>query len=191
MKITMRSFPFSSIKLIRVVIASLATGTMVALSGCSLIGPTLGMGLALAPLKLAFACIPEGTQIDTPDGSVSIETIRAGDVVVGYDGQPVRVQQIHSYLEDTKTDFYQVKFSNGGIVDLCSMHRIGGIRAKQLEVGSVISGGQVVTEIKIYQGVEYSYDLLTEDLGYRVEGIPVNSMIEEMYEAGRTGTIED
>jgi hypothetical protein len=191
MKITMRSSPFSSIKLIRVVIASLATGTMVALSGCSLIGPTLGMGLALAPLKLAFACIPEGTQIDTPDGSVSIETIRAGDVVVGYDGQPVRVQQIHSYLEDTKTDFYQVKFSNGGIVDLCSMHRIGGIRAKQLEVGSVISGGQVVTKIKIYQGVEYSYDLLTEDLGYRVEGIPVNSMIEEMYEAGRTGTIED
>jgi hypothetical protein len=112
-------------------------------------------------------------------------------VVVGYDGQPVRVQQIHSYLEDTKSDFYQVKFSNGGIVDLCSMHRIGGIRAKQLEVGSVISGGQVVTEIKTYQGVKYSYDLLTEDLGYRVEGIPVNSMIEEMYEAGRTGTIED
>ena len=182
---------FPSIKLIRVVLASLATGSMVALSGCSLIGPTLGMGLALAPLKLAFACIPEGTQIDTLDGSVSIETLRAGDVVVGYDGQPVRVQQIHSYLEDTKSDFYQVKFSNGGIVDLCSMHRIGGIRAKQLEVGSVISGGQVVTEIKTYQGVKYSYDLLTEDLGYRIEGIPVNSMIEEMYEAGRTGTIED
>ena len=185
-------FPFfSSIKLIRVILASLATGAMVALSGCSLIGPTLGMGLALAPLKLAFACIPEGTQIDTLDGSVSIETLRVGDVVVGYDGQPVRVQQIHSYLEDAETQFYQVKFSNGGVVDLCSMHRISGIRAKQLEVGSVISGGQVVTEIKTYRGIESSYDLLTEDLGYRVEGIPVNSMIEEMYEAGRTGSIQN
>ena len=111
--------------------------------------------------------------------------------MVGYDGQPVRVQQIHSYLEDTETDFYQVKFSNGSVVDLCGMHRIGGIRAKQLKVGSGISGGQIVTEIKTYRGTESSYDLLTEDSGYRVEGIPVNSMIEEMYEAGRTGSIRN
>ena len=114
----MRSSLFSSIKLIRVILVSLATGIMVSLSGCSLIGPTVEMGLALAPLKLAFACIPEGTQIDTLNGSASIETLRVGDEVVGYDGQPVRVQQIHSYLEDTETDFYQVKFSNGSVVDL-------------------------------------------------------------------------
>lgn len=187
----MRSSLFSSIKLIRVILVSLATGIMVSLSGCSLIGPTVEMGLALAPLKLAFACIPEGTQIDTLNGSASIETLRVGDEVVGYDGQPVRVQQIHSYLEDTETDFYQVKFSNGSVVDLCGMHRIGGIRAKQLKVGSGISGGQIVTEIKTYRGTESSYDLLTEDSGYRVEGIPVNSMIEEMYEAGRTGSIRN
>ena len=89
-----------------------------AMTACSLIGPTLGMGLALAPLKLTFACLPEGTQIDTPDGSVAIESLRAGDLVVGYDGEPVRVQQIHGYMEDTETDFYKLAFSNGGVVDL-------------------------------------------------------------------------
>ena len=71
------------------------------------------------------------------------------------------------------------------------MHRIGGIRAKELEVGSVVSGGHVVTEIEVYQGVERSYDILTEDSGFQVGGVPVNSMIEEMYEAGRTGVIEE
>lgn len=165
--------------------------TMMATTACSLIGPTLGMGLALAPLKLAFACLPEGTQIDTPDGSVPIESLRAGDLVVGYDSEPVMVRQIHGYMEDTETEFYQVSFSNGGVVDLCSMHRIGGIRAKELEVGSVVFGGHVVTKIEVYQGVERSYDILTEDPGYQVGGVSVNSMIEEMYEAGRTGVIED
>ena len=33
-----------------------------------------------------------------------------------------------------------------------------------------------------YTGVEFSYDLLTEDLGYRMDGVPVNSMIDEMAE---------
>ena len=28
-----------------------------------------------------------------------------------------------------------------------------------------------------------SYDLLTEDAGYQIQGIPVNSMIEEMHAA--------
>ena len=180
-----------SFKSLRPLLLALMAVAMMAMTACSLIGPTLGMGLALAPLKLTFACLPEGTQIDTLDGSVAIESLRAGDLVVGYDGEPVRVQQIHGYMEDTETDFYKLAFSNGGVVDLCSMHRIGGIRAKELEVGSVVSGGHVVTEIEVYQGVERSYDILTEDSGFQVGGVPVNSMIEEMYEAGRTGVIEE
>jgi hypothetical protein len=32
-------------------------------------------------------------------------------------------------------------------------------------------------------GIKRSYDLLTEDEGYRIDGIPVNSMIEEMHAA--------
>lgn len=182
--------PPLSFKSIRPLLLAITAGMMVATTSCSLIGPAIGLGLALAPLKLTFACLPEGTQIDTPDGSAPIESLRAGDVVTGYDGQPVRVQQIHGYMEDTETEFYQVSFSNDGVVDLCSMHRIGGVRAKELEVGSVISGGHTVTEIEVYQGVERSYDILTEDSGYQVSGISVNSMIEEMYEAGRSGVIE-
>ena len=33
------------------------------------------------------------------------------------------------------------------------------------------------------RGETHSYDLLTEDAGYRINGVPVNSMIEEMVAA--------
>ena len=51
-------------------------------------------------------------------------------------------------------------------------------------------GSDFESEIEVYEGVERSYDILTEDSGYQVGGVPVNSMIEEMYEAGRSGAIE-
>ena len=35
---------------------------------------------------------------------------------------------------------------------------------------------------EIYGGVEFSYDLVTEDIGYRMNGVPVNSMVQEMAE---------
>jgi hypothetical protein len=52
------------------------------------------------------------------------------------------------------------------------MHKIKGKRAKDITEG--------VASKEIYGGVKFSYDLLTEDAGYRIDGIPVNSMIEEM-----------
>ena len=52
------------------------------------------------------------------------------------------------------------------------MHRIKGERSKDIT--------ENVTSKEVYGGVEFSYDLLTEDLGYRIDGIPVNSMIEEL-----------
>ena len=54
------------------------------------------------------------------------------------------------------------------------MHKIKCIAAKDVT--------EDVLNKKVYGGVEFSYDLLTEDLGYRIDGIPVNSMIEEMAE---------
>ena len=80
----MMRFPLS-FKSLRPLLLALMPVAMMATTACSLIGPTLGMGLALAPLKLTFACLPEGTQIDTPGGSVPIESLRAGDLVLGYD----------------------------------------------------------------------------------------------------------
>ena len=54
------------------------------------------------------------------------------------------------------------------------MHKIKGERA--------INITENVISKEVYNGVEFSYDLLTEDLGYRIDGIPVNSMIEELAE---------
>ena len=117
--------------------------------------------------------MPKGIKIDCVDKKIAIEDIKPGDIVIGYDGNPVKVLQKHEYLEDpTKERFYKVKFNNGSIVDVCDMHRIKGVRAKNIT--------ENVIEKEIYSGVEFSYDLLTEDLGYRIDGIPVNSMIEEL-----------
>lgn len=176
-----------------------ATILLVTNSSCGLIGAGVatatvaaGTAIALAPLKLAFACLPEGTLIDTPGGPQAIETLRAGDLVIGYSGNPVRIQQVHGYLEDPEnSEFYEIGFSNGTKVDLCSMHRIGGVRARDLKLGDVTEGGKSVASIRTYEGVERSYDLLTEDDGYRVGTIPVNSMIVEMYETGRSGEFRD
>ena len=139
-------------------------------STMSTIGGIAGAALST---KTMFVCIPKGTNIDSVDKTIAIEDIKPGDVVIGYDGSPVKVLQKHEYLEDpTKERFYKVKFDNGSIVDVCDMHRIRGVRSKDIT--------ENVTVKEVYGGVEFSYDLLTEDLGYRIDSIPVNSMIEEL-----------
>ena len=161
-------------------------------NGCGLICAGVGTAVRLLPLKLLFQCLPEGTLIDTPEGSQSVETLRPGDEVIGFSGDPVKVVQIQGYKEDaTVENFLKLEFSDGAVVDLCKQHRIDGIRAGTLEVGDELRSGQVVKSIVVYGGVERSYDLMTEDEGYRVGGVPVNSMIEEMYEAGRSGRMKE
>tara|TARA_R110000796_G_scaffold7314_3_gene25109 strand:- start:4134 stop:5354 length:1221 start_codon:yes stop_codon:yes gene_type:complete len=124
-------------------------------------------------LKIYYVCVPEGVKIDGIDNKINIEDIKPGDVVIGYDGNPVKVLQKHEYLEDpTKERFYEVEFNNGSKVNVCDMHKIKCIAAKDIT--------ENVLSKKVYGGVKFSYDLLTEDLGYRIDGIPVNSMIAEM-----------
>ena len=126
-----------------------------------------------AMAKVSLVCIPKGVGIDCVNGIKPIENIRPGDVVIGYNGDPVKVLQKHEYLENPDVErFYKVSFKDGNRVDVCDMHRIKGVRAKDIT--------EDVVSKEIYDGVEFSYDLLTEDLGYRISGIPVNSMIEEM-----------
>tara|TARA_R100000458_G_scaffold11539_1_gene9350 strand:+ start:5096 stop:6181 length:1086 start_codon:yes stop_codon:yes gene_type:complete len=125
--------------------------------------------------KIQFACIPKGEKIDIVDGQMNIEDVKPGDIVIGYNGIPVKVLQKHEYLEDPKPErFYKIEFSNGSIVNTCDMHKINGIAAKDISKN--------VVSKEVYSGVEYTYDLLTEDLGYQINGIPVNSMVEEMAE---------
>jgi hypothetical protein len=150
------------------------------LTGCNtLVNTAIRAGM----IKLMFACVPEGVEIDTPDGKAAIESIRAGDLVIGYSGEPVRVMQVHAYAEDpVPVRFFRVQFVGGATVSVCDMHRIGGQSARDLSPGESVEGS-VVESIEIFGGVERSYDLLTEDAGYRIDNVPVNSMIAEMAEA--------
>jgi hypothetical protein len=123
--------------------------------------------------KIYFVCIPKGTKIDKVDGSVVIEDIKPGDEVIGYNGEPVKVLQKHEYLEDpTVKRFYKIEFKDGAIVNACDKHKVKSISAEDIS--------EDVVGKELYSGVNFSYDLLTEYLGYRINGVPVNSMIEEM-----------
>lgn len=153
------------------------------LCGCGLIGAAM----PFAGVKLYFACIPEGTRVDTPFGPSPIETLEAGDPVIGYSGKPVLILQKHAYLESPQTVFLQIAFADGAVVDLCGMHRIAGIRARDIRMGQTVAGRQV-TGLESRRGVTRSYDLLTEDAGYRIQGVPVNCMIEEMNAAAARGS---
>ncbi|MSU35828.1 MAG: hypothetical protein EXS36_12145 [Pedosphaera sp.] len=156
------------------------------LCGCSLIGPLIGAAAPFAGIKLMFACIPERTSVDTPTGPRPIEQLEAGDSVIGFSGKPVRILQKHSYLEDSRTVFLQITFADGASVDLCGMHRVAGVRAQAIRIGQGIARRQV-TRIESRRGETHSFDLLTEDAGYQIQGLPVNSMIEEMQAAAGSG----
>jgi hypothetical protein len=158
----------------------------VALCGCSMIGPLVSAAAPYAGVKMMFACIPEHTTVDTPTGSRPIEQLEAGDSVIGFSGKPVRILQKHSYLENPATVFLHITFARGASVDLCGMHRVAGIRAQRIHLGQSIAGREV-TGIESHHGETHSFDLLTEDAGYQIHGMPVNSMIEEMNEAAASG----
>lgn len=150
--------------------------TALLLPSCNLLGPAMSMGM----LKLQFGCLPQGSLIDTPDGPVKIDDLKTGDYLTGFHGAPVRVTQIHQYQEDPATsDYLTIHFANGSAVSTSPKHRIDGTPAAKLQIGDTC-GTQTVTRIAPLKGVARSYDLLTEDPGYRIAGIPVNSMIEEM-----------
>lgn len=148
----------------------------VLLPSCGLIGTALSLGV----VKLQFGCLPEGTRIDTADGSVRIEDLKAGDTVTGFNGSQVVISQIHQYREDAATSRYlTVHFDNGATVCASPKHRIAGVPASMLKPGDRC-GDAMVTRVEPLHGVSRSFDLLTGDPGYRIGGIPVNSMIEEM-----------
>jgi hypothetical protein len=152
---------------------------MIGLCSCNLIAPA-------ATAKLYFACLPEHTLVDTPAGARPIEMLEPGDTIIGFSGKPTRILQKHSYLEHTNTLFLHLRFDSGSAVDLCGMHRLAGIRARDLQLGQTIAGQKIIGR-ESRRGVTRSYDLLTGDAGYRIQGIPVNSMIDEMNAAAASG----
>lgn len=150
--------------------AKIAAGNNSAAKQGSIVGGVAKLGAAAIGTKVFFACVPEGEMVDTPNGPVAIQKLHAGDTVIGYGGLPVAVLQKHEYAENPSAIRFYRFFVNGGSFAVCDKHRIKGVRAEHYtDAESVVFGG-----------VTRSYDLLTEDLGYRMCGIPVNSMIEEM-----------
>ena len=140
----------------------------------------LGSGAMVA--KAFMMCIPDGTFIDTEDDPVEIGDVEVGDTIIGFTGEPVAVLQKHEYLENPDEErFYQITFDDGTSVDCCDMHRINGIRAMDYKIGDDVDGNEI-TGIITYGKVTKSYDLLTEDGGYQIGNIPVNSMISELAE---------
>jgi hypothetical protein len=136
------------------------------------------IGGAAIGAKMFMACIPEGQAIDTPEGPILIDDLDVGDTVIGFDGEPVTVLQKHSYLENPDAlRFIHIELVDGGKIELCDKHKIDGIEAG--EVGAEIFGKPIRSIIR-FAGVEKSFDLLTSDAGYRIHGVPINSMIEEM-----------
>ena len=136
-----------------------------------------------ASVKMAFGCIPEGTTIDLTDGGIAVEDLKVGMKIKGWHGGETEILQVHQYKEDPAPHrFYHIEFDNGGAVDVSALHRIYGKRAKDFKVGDKVQSHKI-TSITKYNGVKVSYDLLTRDVGYRIGGIPVDSMIGEMAEA--------
>jgi hypothetical protein len=161
---------------------ALAVVSAIGLSSCNLIAPLVRTALPLAGIKMAMACLPQEAMIDTPAGPRAVRDITAGDVVTGYRGHPVIVQQKHDYLEQASTVFIKVVFDDGASVEACGRHRLAGTRLQDLEIGQGVAGRRV-TALSTRCGIQRSYDLLTEDEGYRIDGVQVNSMIEEMHAA--------
>lgn len=156
-----------------ILLASVGSFSLVS---CGLLSSAVGLGM----MKLQFGCLPEGTLVDGPDGPVPVEQLKTGDRVIGYDGEVVVIQQVHQYQEDaTQVRHLKVVFEGGEEVQLSPRHRIGGIPARDLKPGDEV-GDHVVARIDRLGGVSRSFDLLTGDAGYRIQGIPVNSMIREM-----------
>lgn len=145
-------------------------------SNTSLFGDLLKVG---GTVKIAMACMPGYQAIDTPNGPVPIENLRGGDYVIGYDNTVKRIEQLCSYVENPETEFLKFALADGGSITVCGPHKILDIPAREWLVGSEMNGVQIVSITKV-TGVTTSYDLMTNVGGYRIAGIPVNSMIPEM-----------
>lgn len=149
----------------------------------------MGSGLVstagtIGATKIMFMCIPEGQTVDVIEHeSVPIEDLAPGDWVIGLDGEPEQVLQVHNYLEEPSVKrWVQLELLSGETVESCDKHLINGKEAQDYKPGDMIGENQVVA-VDWFDGVHASYDLLTASGGYMCNGVPVQSMIPLMAQA--------
>ncbi len=165
-----------SSQLRRIAVLAATLGLCLTSPSCNLLGTAASAGL----LKLQFGCLAEGSLIDTPAGPVAVEDLSTGDLVTGYRGEVVVVRQVHQYHEEpSRPGHLRLGFENGATLVLSRRHRVDGVPAEDLAAGDEVAGNRLLS-VEAVRGISRSFDLLTDDAGYRIGGIPVNSMIEEM-----------
>ena len=150
----------------------------------SAIGSILGApGVAKGVMSLFGmplpACMPGDQCIDTPNGPVEIQKIKGGDIVIGYNGEPAYVAQVSSWNQDPFRAFFTFTFEDGSKFTVCDDHKILNIPAMEWAEGAEM-GGRKIVKIETSTGHTTSYDLMTNQGGYQINGVPVNSMIPEI-----------
>lgn len=115
----------------------------------------LGQGAGMA-LGAGLFCLPKGTEIETSEGKIKIEDIKVGDEVIG--GKVISKSQT---LRTRDHKFYKHNFENGFVV--------------------MSKGHPYFDELKSIEDFENdsecTYDILTEDGYYYVDGIKLGSTI--------------
>ena len=123
--------------------------------------------------------MPGDQCIDTPNGPVEIQKIKGGDIVIGYNGEPAYVAQVSSWNQDPFRAFFTFTFEDGSKFTVCDDHKILNIPAMEWAEGAEM-GGRKIVKIETSTGHTTSYDLMTNQGGYQINGVPVNSMIPEI-----------
>jgi hypothetical protein len=139
-------------------------------------GPAIGAAGTVAAAKVFVMCLPSSTEIDTPEGRMPIESLRAGDSV---DGGVVLFKNEYA---PQSTVFVKIVLSDGRSVESCDNHIIDGKPAITHSVGDSIAGGSIINK-EITIRTERTYDILTSanDGGYFSSGIPVATMIPTLH----------
>jgi hypothetical protein len=129
--------------------------------------------------KIMFSCMPADQCIDTPSGPKAVKDLKGGDAVIGYDGEEAVIVQACSWNQDPTRTFLTITREDGSAFTVCDTHKILGIPAMEWAEGADM-GGSRIKSITASNGLLTSYDILTNQGGYRIAGVPVNSMIPEM-----------
>ena len=129
--------------------------------------------------KIMFSCMPGDQCIDTPSGPKAVKDLKGGDAVIGYDGEEAVIVQACSWNQDPTRTFLTITREDGSAFTVCDTHKILGIPAMEWAEGADM-GGSRIKSITASNGLLTSYDILTNQGGYRIAGVPVNSMIPEM-----------
>ena len=125
------------------------------------------------------ACMPGDQCIDTPNGPKPIKDLKGGDVVIGYNGEEAFIMQACSWNQDPTRTFLTITREDGSAFTVCDDHKILGIPAMEWAEGADMAGSRIKS-ITASSGLLTSYDIMTNQGGYQIAGVPVNSMIPEI-----------